>query len=598
MKLLTRLCSKGSDILFIFSITIFQLLFIFQGLDFTDQGTYATLYQQIFSAPESVQTFFIYWLTAIIGGGWIKLFPDLGLLGIRLAGVLTTTALVIIVYGELKKYLSINNLRYGICIAILLIYHQSPPDLNYNNLSTLFWAIGSLLIFSGLKKENLFYLFIGGFVFGLNVFTRIPNILGGVILVAVFYYGWLVNKSIKSQFKEAGVILLGFLIAISIVILIMSLVGHLDLFLGSLSQTQDWAGSQEDPHNLFRMIMKMITQIFNAISYAGFFMTVSVVYIFGFQFITNKNKKYASHETYFNFIFLLIVMIIMLLLAVKGIFDGLIPVLFVVGVALLTNIFIILNSGYKPEMRLLSFLGVVMLIILPCGSAWGFFHLGKYALLISLPIGIEFLSEFRNVKISYSFFKDVSEKNIIIDNQMKIFSRLFIYICMITGVYLILTGSPYFDHGDRERMHYTIHHNKLRGILTTKERAKVVQELLIASSYYVKPGDYVFAYADIPMYHYLTDTKSYLRNPWPGLYTSEMFGVELKNSLQRTEYLPVVVLQKVNTVNTDWPGIGSKSLSNEMLNEKRAGLFNDFIKRYNYKVVWENDAFLILKPDI
>ena len=44
----------------------------------------------------------MYWFTGILGGIWLKLFPGLGLLGLRLAGVLFTTITFWITY-DLEK---------------------------------------------------------------------------------------------------------------------------------------------------------------------------------------------------------------------------------------------------------------------------------------------------------------------------------------------------------------------------------------------------------------------------------------------------------------------------------------------------------------
>ena len=80
-----------NDKLFFVLIIFVQVIFIFQGLDFADSGFDADFYSRIFSDPSTVQYNFMYWFTGIIGGTWLKLFPSMGLLGLRLAGVLFTT---------------------------------------------------------------------------------------------------------------------------------------------------------------------------------------------------------------------------------------------------------------------------------------------------------------------------------------------------------------------------------------------------------------------------------------------------------------------------------------------------------------------------
>lgn len=69
-------------------IIIYPLLFIWQGLDFSDTGYFLSCYQQVFNDPESISGITFSWLTNIIGGIWVALFGDsLGLLGVNLAGV-------------------------------------------------------------------------------------------------------------------------------------------------------------------------------------------------------------------------------------------------------------------------------------------------------------------------------------------------------------------------------------------------------------------------------------------------------------------------------------------------------------------------------
>ena len=76
-----------NDKLFFVLIIFVQVIFIFQGLDFADSGFDAVFYSRIFSDPSTVQYNFMFWFTGIIGGAWLKLFPGLGLLGLRLAGI-------------------------------------------------------------------------------------------------------------------------------------------------------------------------------------------------------------------------------------------------------------------------------------------------------------------------------------------------------------------------------------------------------------------------------------------------------------------------------------------------------------------------------
>ena len=95
----------------------------------------------------------------------------------------------------------------------------------------------------------------------------------------------------------------------------------------------------------------------------------------------------------------------------------------------------------------------------------------------------------------------------------------------------------------------------MKGIYTTKERAVVLNELLEESSKYIKPGGYVLAYHSIPMFHYWTETKPYLRNSMPWFYEAGLFREELNTSFEEKKILPVVVQQLKKTVGNagEWP---------------------------------------------
>jgi hypothetical protein len=125
-----------------------------------------------------------------------------------------------------------------------------------------------------------------------------------------------------------------------------------------------------------------------------------------------------------------------------------------------------------------------------------------------------------------------------------------------------------------------------------------VEELLTATSEYIKPDDYVLAYGDIPMYYYLTETKPYLGNPWPGMYTSDMLRNAINSSLKEINHLPLVVLQKVKTINTNWPENDNISYFEIKEYEKRNYYIKKFLDKFDYKLIWENKAFSVMKPGI
>ena len=589
-KILSRWNTQYGDISFILSLLLFQLLFIFQGLDFADQGAYATMYQQIFNDPESIQCMLCYWLSAVIGGLWLKIFPSIGLLGIRIAGVMVTTLTLAMVYYTLKRYLNIRNLRIGLIIALIIHTYYLPIDLYYNNISILLWISASFLIFNGIKKDKTILLFMSGVLTGLNIFARLSSILGVIILFSVLYYGWITHNSFRKQITQMAKFIGGFLSAILITLIVMNLMGHLGVFLKNIKITFSIAQSPEDPHNMLVTLKRFILQPILAFSYAGFFLIIAFLFAIISQ-ILHKIKVFTFDVS----ILISVTTIVMVLLSLTGYFTGNIMGLFVIGITLLANIYVLLKAKASPEIRLLSLLGILLLLLFPAGSASGLIITGRNVLLISLPICIEVLRELSDLNLSINRTVTPKGKFTLESDRLRIIPGLFISVTLITGL-VFAFSTTFLESSSRMSLVYSLDHEKLKGIYTSKERSVAVQELLDISPDYVNAGDYVLAYGEMCMYYYLTETRPYLKNPWPAAYTSEMLKNEIRNALNEKADLPALILQKVDLTDPKWPENTSEPYSTLTTDPRHHNykLIEDFINRHNYKINWENSAFAIL----
>ena len=136
-------------------------------------------------------------------------------------------------------------------------------------------------------------------------------------------------------------------------------------------------------------------------------------------------------------------------------------------------------------------------------------------------------------------------------------------------------------------MRYQTSSLMLKGIRTTEARAAVIDELLPVLQTYVQEGDELLAYDSIPMIHFITKTRPYLRNPWPVLYLPGEFGKALAEQ-EKARPLPVVLLTKSNPRTPSWP-------KNTNVHENPdTKLLQDFLSRNGYTVVWESSAFIIM----
>ncbi|HMC86196.1 MAG TPA: glycosyltransferase family 39 protein, partial [Chitinophagaceae bacterium] len=198
----------NSFFLFLF---LFQILFIFQGLDFIDEGFHGTFYQQIFNDPQSVEYNFMFYISGIIGGAWLHLFPEYGLLALRLGGVIVTMLTILVTYNLLKNYIRESYLKLGLLLLVLL-NGSAVKDLSYNNISALFFVTAILFLFRGIKEDKGFKFFVSGIFLSLAAFSRLSNAAGISMIVVIAYSGLFVfRKSIASQIKQVVFLISGFI---------------------------------------------------------------------------------------------------------------------------------------------------------------------------------------------------------------------------------------------------------------------------------------------------------------------------------------------------------------------------------------------------
>jgi hypothetical protein len=254
--LLTALEEMNEKVFFLL-LFLYQIVFIFQGLDFADEGFYAVFYQQIFRDPQSVMFNFMYWLIGIVGGAFVYIFPQSGLLGIRLLGVIVTTSTIILAYTLLKKYISIYHLRLALVLIIILISND-PKELNYDNLSMLLFVASIVLLFNGLKDKKSSKILISGAMVGLNCFTRVTNILGLSLALGILYYGYMNRSTLKYVIKQTLILLGGFLLTVIAILILMKLINHLKPFIDSVGIVFHMGTDEGSEHNIKHLLLNFL----------------------------------------------------------------------------------------------------------------------------------------------------------------------------------------------------------------------------------------------------------------------------------------------------------------------------------------------------
>jgi hypothetical protein len=582
--------------LFFFFLFAYQLILIFQGFDIADEGFHATFYQRIYTDPDSVQNNFMFWLSGIVGGAFSYVFSGLGLWGIRLAGVLTITSTVIVAYQLLKKYLNPGHLKLGLMLVVFLL-NNNRKTLYYDNLSLLLYLIVIYYLSAGLRENKLGKIGLAGLIAGLNIFTRPPNVVALGLVVVILYNGYLNKATLKKQIQQAFFYGGGMVLAVIAVLAFMKLIGHYDLFVHSLKLVFGMGADEANRnYGAMNLIKNYYPPYTNSIRYSVIMVALISIAIV----VPNLLKIKPWLISLLKYALGLGVLAILLLIIVKDKDENVVPLYLFTGISIIAGI-LILFSNTDKNIKILMLAGCFLVVGYPFGSSSGLYTVGINTFWIAFPIAINYFFNIRSLNSSVQLNEKQSAHSFKLGISEKQYSLIksCTAILLIVGCLYHAYFYPYFDTRSRIKMHYSLNSRYLKGIFTTQERAASFNELLEESAKYIKPGDNVLAYDCMPVFHYVTKTRPYLRNSWPYLYPKDVFKEELDKAQAAYTTLPVVVMQTIKTIGSgsDWPTVPLKFDAewNER-NKGRNGLLNEFLNQHHYQEVWTNGMFKILLP--
>jgi hypothetical protein len=581
---------------FFFLLFAFQIVFIFQGIDLSDSGFYATFYQQIYNAPETAQYNFMFWFSGIVGGAVTWLFPGLGLWGIRLAGVLVTTSTIIVTYNLLKKYLHPGYLKLGL-LMVLLFINNNLKEVHYNDLSALLNMLTISFLFTGLKENKNWKLLLSGAFVSLSTFTRLPNILCLGLGAAILYYGYYNKNSLKIWLTQALVFAAGFVVMTGLVLAFMKAIGHLDIFINSIKLLSSMGSGGDDSfYGPMVLVKNFINTYSAALKYTAFIAGVIILA----AVTVNLIRKYPFYKKWIVDGLKYALILFLCAWIIKGKIDKEIILYFFTGLVLVTTVLIVFTKTAN-DIKLLALMGCYILVTFPFSSSAGLFTVGIYSIWLSFPIAIDYLYNITSVNTQITLARKTVSDNarvLIAEPQLQQI-RNWTVIVSIFACLVYTWRYPFFDRHERLKMTSSIDNKYLRGILTTKERAAALNEMLQESAKYLKPDDYMISYQCMPMLNYATQTRPYMRNSYPWLYEAETFKAELYKSFEETKVLPVVIMQKMKTIgaSSNWPDPSPEDVTTyEKKNEKRDMYMNEFMQANHYKEVWSNNVFRIFVP--
>ena len=588
--------------LFVIALSVaYQVHCAIHGFDLTDEGYLMSIYQWFNTDIHYAQGAGGYPLTGYLGSLLNSIFPEKGILGMRLWGVVLVTLTEIGVFCYLRRYFNPALLLVGLLIQTIAVC-QDPKPFGYNTLTafTALIAIGFLV--EGTIRNRHLLLLISGFLLGVNVFVRLPNItgLGFLLIPLVSHFQDTRHWGFRNSIPQVASTLLGFAIGMILTWQFLVSIGASQMVVELVLSITAMLGGNST-HGSGSMLSM----------YAGnYIMAFWYVVIFAFTtFICAYSLR--AKQWWLTLIGLFIAFMIIYQNAYMHadmLGDNIYALINGLGI---TGACYYLNK--EKRLQVMALAGILFSLIIPLGSDCGFLTMWVGAWML-LPISLSGIYHFLcqaahdNYTIGISL-KSGTEQQTTTRGLMSIHAKyvrkgyLFALCFMVVTTFIKVEHKPYYDPGNRSQKTAAILSPMAQGIYTIQQRAEIVNPMLTALSNYVKPGDELLVYDSSPLVYYLTQTRPFAGISWPCVFYGQSYVDKFKAAEKQAPKLPVVVMQyyvssnKWTEVNPNYYMLKNEGGTDDdsFFSTKEMKLnIRRFLKEHNYKTVWSNKYYDIL----
>lgn len=543
---------------------------IWQGVDVTDQGYLLTIYRQFLKHPEAVNQAAHMWLTNEVGAIWDALFGSFGVVAHRALWALCLSSGLFIAFRAVSRVTSVRMAALSVLAASLFLCNRRETWFSYNVLTALINAGAVALMTRGLLEERDGLLFLSGALLGASPFARFPNVLGLALLSGPIFLRFIQPARGARTLRDVSCLLLGTAAGVLGVALAIAASGGWSVYSASLRGLFAPAVSKTG-HGTSALLTLFVADQASALI-AGAFASGMV---FGAHLLLRSVPKVARWTA----LTLVGVLCVWGLLPWGSSSDPELWRRFVVGscyVVLALTAFGV--GGAALQLRVLSFLALVALVVTPLGSDQGTRN-AHWGLWLALPSTIAALGSLDGAGPKLHGIRDLA--------------FLLMGVVGIEGLHRIRDYT--YREASRERLTEAVPIPQLRWQLTTAHRARVLAEVSAALEARVHPGDYLLTSESVPLLQYLTRTRPYLGIPWimvdedPG-QLAELF----ERAPREKGCLPVLVRARGNARSPAWPDNVAKGLDRHHTPARR--VIAAFLRRHGYETAWKNSFFEILEP--
>ncbi len=588
---------------FLAVVVLYPLRWTFTGLDLWDAGYNCINYIRFGPGYMNPSLFYSTFL-ANVTGRMFSLLPY----GDTYAGLRFWCGLVICANVLLSALFCIRKVKLnrwavilGELLAVSLCY--SPTVILYNHLSFLFLTVTIILLYNGLTTDNNICLVSAGFILGLNVFVRFPNITQAALILAVWYYFWQKKSRSKDVIYKTLICFAGFAASFILIYAIIDgmygngsyLAGIQGLF-GISKGAEDYSAA-----SMITGMMGAYIRGFRRIADMAVFAAASFAIVVVIRKVRDKNAGESNGLKWYELLTAAIAGICLIVFSVLHMlmqFDFHHYITVILTAAMFIDLVMIIcftvmvSSKADIGMKLISSLLIMQIFVLSVGSNTGISPVMNNMFLI-MPFMIHYLILFFKGCDNETALPEISfvpEKIRTVSPVLKRVSALVIMIA-VSAYYIqcVMFGFGYVYEDARNGIggHAQVADNRvLSGTRMNEERAEWMQDLTDHINKEQLEGHDVIVYGYAPALVYYLSLKPVIGS-WPDLdsYSASSMRKDMEALEERIDKkeaeCPIIIFDDRNIK------------EQQEHNAEKWKILSDFMDKYDYKKTFSNSRFSI-----
>lgn len=584
-----------SNVVFPLALLLFPLVKANQGIDLTDTG-YSLGNYRFFTPNGGIWTLLTF-LSNVAGAALSKLPYGGTMFGMKLYTGLFVSFAALLGYRFFKTKMPPWLAFVGELAAIGFCW--CPTVILYNYLTYLLFLLGAVLLFRGLAGGRNGCLLSAGVILGINVFVRFPgNVLEAGLILALWYYGALKKKSAKQIAGETGICMAGYLAALVLMLLVVSLFYGPSALRDMIAGVAGISGNASD-YTLGEMLLSILSAYAHGMQW--------MLYLFlcvlpGIPFLVIWEGKYLRLR---KVVYCLCIPVLFFVLGKWGMYNfryyqkesGLQWGAVFLLLTLFVLVWMLFTGMLDDEWRLIGCIALIILLVTPLGSNNHIWPVLNNLFFIA-PVALWMV--YRFVRWGRTYL-DLTQKVPLFPAKAMCAGIVIAFFVQAVGLgfgYVFLDG----ETGETRSFRVTGNH-VLEGMLTTNMNGEVLEEITAYMTEnmaeYGKKG--LILYGNIPGLAYYLDMPPAIYTTWADLDSNpyDRLEEELSEiSLGMGDDRPLVVITPEldaflagNEEAMDFWGTDRAACEQD----KKLGVIGRFLSENAYEQVFANEAFIVYK---